>query len=109
MIDDPRALAARLLAASPFAMSLEDALNQKRARQAALLSAPATVQKAESDFTAPEPMPVLDRPDEFASAFLAKRRPPGPDDEPPKPKSKRPRGKPRGRFEVFDGGVDKDK
>jgi len=47
----------------------------------------------EPDFTAPEPMPVRDAPEQFAADFWATRRLPGPDDEPPKPKPKKPRGR----------------
>jgi hypothetical protein len=59
---------------------------------------PAAEPNADPDFAAPEPMPIVDEPQKFAADFWAKRRPPGPDDEPPKP----PR-KPRGRFTVIDG------
>lgn len=50
------------------------------------------------DFAVAEPMPVLDDPGKFAADYWVKRRPPGPEDEPPKPP-----GKPRGRFTVIDG------
>jgi hypothetical protein len=66
-------------------------------RMAHLLSAPPA--KAE-EFSAPEPMPVVDAPDSFAADFWRGRKVPGPGDEPPKPKP-RPK-KPRGRRPVGD-------
>jgi hypothetical protein len=109
--DDTRPLATRLLAASPFAMTIQDALAHIRERRAALLSGPPPAPAGELDFAAPEPMPVLDRPEQFAAEFWRARKLPSPKDEPPKPKLARPRGRrPRGeltpehdRFRVVDG------
>lgn len=69
---------------------------------------------AEHNFTAPEPMPVLDQPEQFAADFWRARKLPKPDDEPPKPRPKKPRGRrPLGdlkpahdRFRVVDGDKD---
>ena len=99
MIDDTRALAARLIAASPLAMSLEDALRQKRERGAALLAAlpAAASQKAEPDFTAPAPVPptITEAPEAWDTNFWQKR-----ETAPPKPaKAKKP-GSPPGRRPV---------
>jgi len=125
MIDDTRALAARLIAASPLAMSLEDALNQKRERRAALLAAPpaAVSQKAQPDFTAPAPVPptITEAPEAWGANFFKQREP-----APPKPaKAKKPKSPPgrrpvgelddrHNKFRVIegdlaDGGVDKPK
>jgi len=109
--DDPRPLATRLLAASHFAMTIQDALAHIRARRAALLTGPPPAPAGDPDFAAAEPMPVLDEPDKFAAQFWRARKLPGPKDEPPKPKVARPRGRrPRGeltpdhdRFRVVDG------
>jgi hypothetical protein len=109
--DDTRPLAIRLLAASRFALTKEDALAHIRARRAALLSGPPRVSAHEPDFTAAEPMPVLDEPEKFAAEFWRDRTLPSATDEPPKPKSRKPRGRrPRGeltpdhdRFRVVDG------
>jgi hypothetical protein len=75
---------------------------------------PEPPQLPEPDFSAPEPMPIVDAPEAFAARFWTKRTIPGPDDEPPKPKPrpKKPRGRrPIGdlkpahdRFRVIDGG-----
>ena len=70
MIDDPRSLAAQLIALSALAMSLEDALKQKRKRRAKLLAAPSL---PEPDFS-PEPFPFLDNPQEFGRDFIAKKQ-----------------------------------
>lgn len=98
---------ARNLARSPYLRPAQEVDALIAARMPMLQPAP----RPEPDFTAPAPMPVLDRPDQFAAAFLAKRRPPGRDDEPPKPKPRKPRGrKPVGdlppganKFRVIDG------
>jgi hypothetical protein len=73
--------------------------------------APASLASPEPDFAAAEPMPVIDRPDNFAADYWRARKLPSADDEPPKPKAKKPRGRrPRGdltashdRFRVVDG------
>jgi hypothetical protein len=108
---DTRPLAIRLLAASRFAVTKEDALAHIRARRAALLSGPPAAPAHEPDFTAAEPTPVLDQPEKFAAEFWRARKLPGPDDQPPKPKPTKLRGRrPRGeltpdheRFRVVDG------
>ena len=115
MIDDTRSLAARLLAASPLAMSIAEALAQTQDRRRKLLATPAT---PEPDFTKPEPVPasIVDAPEQFGRDFWRKRKPPGLDDEPPKPKPKKPKGRrPLGdldrrhdRFRVVPGGKDGD-
>ena len=72
--------------------------------------------KPEPDFTAPEPMPIVDAPDTFAREFWKGRKLPSADDELPKPKPRKPRGrKPVGdlppeadRFRIFDGRNDGD-
>ena len=94
MIDDTRALAARLIAASPLAMSLEEALKQKRERRAALLAAPPTAvsQKVEPDFTAPAPVPptITEAPEAWGANFWQQR-----ETAPPKPaKAKKPKSPP---------------
>jgi hypothetical protein len=81
---------------------------------AARIASRAPSQKQKPDFTTPEPMPVVDQPEQFAAAFWRNRRVPTPDDEPPKPKPKKPRGRrPLGdlkpahdRFRVVDGDKD---
>ena len=119
MIEDPRALAARLIAASPLAMSLEEALRQKRERRAALLASPSCPAKPEPDFMQPEksPLPIVDAPETFAADFWHKRaKPLGDPPPPPKRKSTKPRGrKPAGdlpagasRFRIIDGDRDGD-
>jgi hypothetical protein len=119
MTDDARARAARLLARSPLAMPRAAAISHMEERRKQLLTPPPPAAPSrEPDFAAPEPLPILDQPQQFAVDFWAKRRPSGPDHEPPKPNSKpkRPKGRrptelgPRhGRFEVFDGGAGVDK
>ena len=88
MTDDPRALAAQLLAASRFAMPREEALEHIRARRAELTAlSPAPT----PDIAAPEAMPSLvDAPEEFAAAFWQRRRsPPLPQVKPRKPRTGR--------------------
>ena len=100
MIEDTRALAARLIAASPLAMSLEEALKQQRERRAALLASPpaAPSQKAEPDFTAPAPVPptIVEAPEAWAAAFWQKRAPaaqkPAKPKKPKSPPGRRPIG-----------------
>lgn len=75
MTDDPRALAARLLAGTRFAMPLQEALEHIRVRRAELSQsqyAPAP------DLTAPEdmPHPLVDAPEFFAAEFWKRRAPP---------------------------------
>ena len=74
MTDDPRALAAQLLAASRYAMPLQEALEHVRVRRGTLCSPPAA---PEPDFSAPEatPLPIIDAPELFAAAFWNKRSP----------------------------------
>jgi hypothetical protein len=118
MIDDPRSLSARLIAASPFAMSIAEVRAQTQERRRSLLAPPPTAisKKAEPDFS-PAPLPIVDSPHEFAAQFFQHRAATLTD--PPKSKSKtkkpRPGRKPVGelppgadRFTVIDGdGVDK--
>ena len=125
MIDDTRALAARLIAASPLAMSLEDALRQKRERGAALLAAlpAAASQKAEPDFTAPAPVPptITEAPEAWGANFWQKRETVPPKaakaKKPKSPAGRRPIGELSDRHNKFgviegglaDGDVDKPK
>lgn len=108
MIDDPRALAARLIAASPLSMSLEDALKQKRERRRALLTPPA---KPEPDFSAPQPLPIIDAPHQFASGFWEKRSSPHQAAAKPKSAAQRPAKPSRGShpLRLIRGGKDGDK
>lgn len=115
MTDDLRALAAQLLASSPYTMTLQEAQAHIAERRKKLLAAPPNIStRADPDFTAPAPMPVLDAPESFATDFWSKRKVPGVDDEPPKRKPKKPRGrKPVGdlparanRFRIIDGDGD---
>ena len=110
MTDDGRARAARLLARSRYAMPRTDAIRHiEERRQALLAPAAAPAPALDADFSAPEPMPVIDQPEKFAAEFWRARKLPGPADEPPTPK--KPRGRrPRGelqpghdRFRVVDG------
>jgi hypothetical protein len=84
----------KTLAHSPYLLPVSevDALIAGRA------TLPAAEPQPDADFAAPEPMPVVDEPEQFAADFWRTRKLPGPRDEPPKP----PR-KPRGRFAVIDG------
>ena len=74
---------------------------------------PALAPMPEPNFS-PAPLPVVDAPADFARAFWKGRKVAGPDDELPKPKPKRPKGRrPTGdlgpkhdRFRVLDGGKD---
>jgi len=92
---------------SPYLVSVAEADAQIAARLTPLT----LPDKPEPDFSAPEPMPVRDAPEQFAADFWATRRLPGPDDDPPKPKPKKPRGRrPLGdlgpehdKFRVVDG------
>lgn len=111
------ALVARRIAASPYAMSREEAQEHiARRRRELLRSPPDHSAKPEPDF-APVAMPIIEDPAAFARDFLKRRseQPSGPSK--PTPKSKKPRGrKPTSdrpgadRFRVIDGdGVDKPK
>ncbi|MGE3702252.1 MAG: hypothetical protein AB7G08_26275 [Hyphomicrobiaceae bacterium] len=104
MMDDARLLAARLLAASPHAMPIEEARTHIAERRKSLLGSP-TTSRPESSF-APAPMPVVDAPDVYAAEFVKRQRT-------PKAKKSRPGRKPTGelpagadRFRIVDGGVD---
>jgi hypothetical protein len=116
MTDETRFLVARVLATSPMAMPLEDALEHIRRRREKLLATPMTTSSArahEPNF-APAPMPILDAPATFAADFFTKGAKPLPDPPKPKPKVKKPRAgrKPSGdlppavaeRFRIVDGG-----
>ncbi len=111
MSEDPRALVARLLAQSPFAMPREDALEHVRARREQLLAH--RVATPEPDFTAPEPMPVADPVHDvsaYARDFWARKK----SSRPKKPPGRRPQGElgpEHDRFRVVDGdrGDDGDK
>jgi hypothetical protein len=104
MTDDVRLLVARLLAASPHAMRVEDALTHIRERRERLLTAPPL---PEPDFSA-EPFSFLDSPHDFARDFLAKKR----SDATPKPaarsKSKKALPQKKPRLTVIRGGLDGD-
>lgn len=95
MTDDPRALTAKLLAASRFAMPLQEALDHVRDRRAQLTASqplPAPHLAASEEM----PYPIIDAPDKFAAAFWNKRaNPPAPKPE-PKPKKPRNPQKPTG-------------
>jgi hypothetical protein len=78
------------------------------ARRLAVLTPPPT---PEPDLTKPEPLPIVDAPEEFAASFWSNRTAPLPDPPNPKPKKPRPGRKPIGdlppdasRFTVIDGG-----
>lgn len=110
MTDDARAIAARVLAASPSAMRTQDVRAHIAERRKGLLVQPPRPAKDEPDFTAP--VPVLDAPHQFARDFWAKRAPPALP-EPPKQKAKTERsgraptgdlGARHARFRVVDGG-----
>jgi hypothetical protein len=112
MTDDGRTRAARLLARTPFAMPRAEALTHIEDRRRTLLAPPAPPPAtADADFTTPESMPVIDAPDAFAAEFWRARKVPTADDEPPKPPTRKPRGRrPVGdlkadhkRFRVVDG------
>jgi hypothetical protein len=108
MTDESRLLAARLLAASPSAMPLEDALEHIRARRAQLLLAQPQSPPITEDF-GPKPMPIVEEPEKFAANFWDKRQLPGPTDEPPKPKPKPKSKRPPGRRPIGDLGPAHDK
>jgi|KBSSwiStaDraftv2_1062776.scaffolds.fasta_scaffold44592_2 hypothetical protein len=112
MTDDGRTRAARLLAQTPFAMPRAEALTHIEDRRRTLLTRPAPrPATADADFTAPEPMPVIDAPDAFAAEFWRARKVPTATDEPPKlptpkPRERRPVGDLKAghkRFRVVDG------
>jgi hypothetical protein len=102
----PRALKTWALA-SPYLVPAADV----DADIAARLNGIAAPEKPMPDFSVPEPMPVLDHPDQFAADFWAKRRLPRLNDQPPKPKPKKARRRLPGtaempgreRFRVVDG------
>lgn len=116
MTDDGRTRAARLMARSPYAMARAEALRLIEARHRRLLDAGTTFSESAehgsgADFAAAEPMPVLDRPGDFAAEFWRTRQLPGLGDEPPKPSkslSVPSQAKRRGRFKVIDGGASPD-
>jgi len=72
MTEDPRALAARLLAKSRYAMPRAQALAHIEARRRRLLAPPA---EPEPDLTAPEPLSLalLNAPEKYASDFWTRR------------------------------------
>jgi hypothetical protein len=119
MIDDPRILAARLIAASPLSMSIAEARAQTQDRRHKLLAAPPAPisQKAQPDF-APAPMPIIDDPATFAENFHARTKPSVVKPQKSKPKKSPPGRKPVGGeslgpkheiFRVIDGDKDGDK
>ena len=94
MNEDAYALASRLIAQSPSAMSRADALAHIEERRRKLLAAPpaAVSQKVEPDFTAPAPVPptITEAPEAWGANFWQKREP-----APPKPaKAKKPKSPP---------------
>ena len=107
MIHDPRILAARLIAASPFAISIADAQAQTKERRRELLATPPL---PEPDIT-PEPLPVVDAVGDYARDFWKDK------ESPAKPVRRTPRKKNDsskqqcGPFRVITGGKggDKDK
>jgi hypothetical protein len=94
MTEDVRALAARLLAASRYAMPSEEARAHIAARRRQLLAAP---EVPEPDFS-PEPLPIVDAPEAFADAFWQSR----------KQSDKPPRALGRPHLRVIDGDGDKE-
>jgi len=116
MTDDSRRLAARLIAASPLAISIADARANTHERRRKLLASPSTVlpPQAEPDLTQPDPAlaPSILEPDKFADRFWNARTEPAAPKPPqkPKPKKQRPGRPPVGdlppdvhRFRVVDG------
>ena len=95
MSDDPRVLAAQLLAQSRFALPLSEARAQMDARRKQLLASPVAAPVSDPDF-APAPLPIVDDPSGFAAEFWAKRKVP-----PARKKSptKRPGRKPVGNLD----------
>jgi hypothetical protein len=103
---DAHERAKRLLTQSPRAMPLADALKHIRRRREKLLG---TSGLPPDSIVAPEPMPVLDRPDAFAQTFWETRPAPRAKGEKKKPTAKSStskRGRPTKRnspFTVIDG------
>jgi len=73
-----------LVARSPYLLAVSEVDAQIAARQPQL-----TPPLPEPDFTAPEPLPIVNDPQKFAQQFVAKHTPLT--DEPPKPKPTKPR------------------
>ena len=88
MIQDPRTLAAQLLAGTRYAMPIEEAIAQVQARRQQLLTPTAQSVKTEPTFTEAAPFPVIDSPDAFAAAFWAAREKPAKSKTKPKAKPK---------------------
>lgn len=107
MTDDLRALAAKLLAASPHAMPIEEAEALIKARRSRLLGqAIPTSPPAQEPVTTPQPIPELTlNPEAFASAFWARRKPTPPPSKPKKRPGRKPKSAAPGvdRFTVIDG------
>jgi hypothetical protein len=108
MTDDLRALAARLIATSPYAMPLDEAKALTAARHARLRAQRSPPAKVEPDFT-PQPLPIVDSPLEFGREFWARK---SGTDKPRKAKPKKSPGRRpvgggldgrHGRFSVIDG------
>jgi hypothetical protein len=114
MTDDLRALAARLIATSPYAMSLDEAQALINARHTRLRAQPART--PEVDLTLPEPLSIVDAPETFGADFVTRKglKPLGSPPRPkPKPKKAQPGRTPVGvspeaarRFRIIDGDGD---
>jgi hypothetical protein len=83
MSDDPRALAARLMQSSRFAIPIDELRTHIAERRARLLAPPPAVEPAFD--ASPAPMPPLLSPHAFAEAFWASRPLP---ELPPAPRAK---------------------
>lgn len=73
MSDDPRSLAARLLAQSRYALPLCEARAHIEARRSQLLARPVRASVPHPDFTVPAPLPIVDDPAGFAAEFWKDR------------------------------------
>ena len=74
MSNDLRDLAARLLAASPHAMRMDEAQAQIAERRRTLLAATAPPSEADSEAANFDPQPLILDPAAFAAEFWEKRR-----------------------------------
>lgn len=73
MTDDPRALAAKLLAASSYAMPLADAIEHIRKRRSALALPPSPAAPPDLVASSAVPLPIVDDPEQFAADFWKRR------------------------------------
>ena len=67
MTDPKKPSLADLIAGTPGAQSREQASESIKARRAQLLN---TTEPPPQDFAAPEPLPIVDTPDDFAKGFF---------------------------------------